>query len=92
MGALFTYFTLAGPVVGGLGYYFDLPVVFWIGFALAGLNLFMNVASEAMNFPSLPLIFCAVGGVLLAPWYVGAAEGLLIWTAVEGLGELWARR
>ena len=96
MGNLFTLFTIAGPIAGGIGFYFGWPILFWIGVALAGLNLFMNLASGAMNFPLFPLIAAGIGGLFLTPWYFGAAAGLLVYTAIEGLGEvllkIWRRK
>lgn len=96
MGYLFTLITLSGPIVSGIALLMDWPILFWIGVALAAFNLFMNLASGAMNFPILPLVAVAVGAVFLTPWYFGAAVGLLIYTAIEGLGEflppgLWRR-
>jgi uncharacterized membrane protein len=86
----FTLLTVAGPVVGGLGFYLGLPILLWIGVAVAGLNLFMNLASGAMNFPLLPGACVIVGGVLLSPWYEGAGVGLLAWTALEAAGETFS--
>jgi hypothetical protein len=88
----FTLVTLSGPLVGAIGYFFDLPVVFWIGVALAGFNLFMNLASGAMKGAPLPMLVAAIFAVFIAPWYVGAAVGFLVYTAVEGLFELLPRQ
>ena len=88
MGMLFTFFTASGPIIGSLGYFFDLSIIFWIGVILAGVNLLMNGLSGAMNFPLLPLLFIFAGGWIVGPWYAGAGVGLLTWTAIEGAGEL----
>jgi hypothetical protein len=84
----FVSFTLLGPIVGAIGFYLSLPIVFWIGVGLAGLNLFMNLASGVMKLPLLPGACVILGGMLLFPWYEGAGTGLLAWTALEGAGEL----
>jgi len=85
---LFSLVTWGGPIIGALGLYFDLQAVFWIGVVIAGLNLFMNLASGAMKFPILPLASAGIGIMLWQPWYVGAALGLLAWTTLEAAGEL----
>ena len=85
---VFTLFTLSGPVVAGIGFYLDFEIAFWIGVALAGLNLFMNLASGVMKFPILPLIIVVVAGVYLKPAFFGSAVGLLAWTLIEGLSEI----
>jgi hypothetical protein len=95
--SVFTILTLSGPVIGGAGFYFDQPVAFWFGVALAGVNLFMNLASGAIKLPLLPAACAIVGTLVLAPWYWGAGAGLLVWTALEGAGEflptdMWRRR
>ena len=63
----------------------------WIGVALAAINLLINLASGAMKFPILPLVFVLISAVLLKPWYLGAGIGLLAWTFIEGAGELFSR-
>ena len=88
---MITAFTASGPIIGGVGYFLSLPILFWIGGVLAAIVLFMNLASGAMSFPILPLLFVIVGGVFLTPWYVGAGVGLLAWTAIEAAGEVYAR-
>ena len=85
---MFTLITLSGPLLGGLGYYLEYDILFWIGVVLAGFNFFMNVASGAMKFPILPLALVAVGLAFFPPWYIGAAIGLLVYTALEGISEI----
>lgn len=81
-------FTLSGPVVGGLGYLGGIVWLVWAGVILCAINLFMNLASGVMKLPLLPVVAIVVGCVLVRPWYVGAAYGLLVYTAIEGIGEL----
>jgi hypothetical protein len=79
--------------LGGIGYFLNLPWLFWIGVVLAFANLAMNGLSGAMRFPVLPLVFIVAAALFLSPWYVGAGVGLLVWTAVEAIGELtWGAR
>ncbi len=88
MAAVFSLVTWSGPVVSVVGLYLDSSVTFWIGVAIACFNLFMNVASEAMRFPLLPLAFVVVGAIFWQSWYMGAAFGILTWTVLEAIGEL----
>mgnify|MGYP001826293879 CR=1 FL=1 len=88
----FTIFTLSGPALGGLGWYFDLPWLFWVGAALAGVNLFMNLASGAMKVPILPFIAMIAGAVIFDSWLDGCAVGILAYTAVEGILEFGPKR
>jgi hypothetical protein len=92
MQMIFTIFTLSGPFVGLTGYFFGLQPIFWIGFALACANLFMNIVSGAMRFPVLPIVCAAVASVLIGPWYEGVAIDLLAYTLIEGLSELTSTR
>jgi hypothetical protein len=55
---------------------------------VAAFNLFMNVASGAMRLPLLPAATILIGAGAWSPWYIGASLGLLVWTAIEALGEL----
>ena len=80
--------TAAGPIIGGLGFYFGLPVAFWAGVLIAVANLVLNLASGVMRAPILPALCILVGASLLPPWYAGAAVGLLAWTAAESAGEI----
>jgi hypothetical protein len=88
MPSLFTLFTASGPVLGGIGYFMNWPWLFWIGVGVASANLAMNWLSGAMRFPVLPLVFVIAAALLLSPWYVGVGVGLLVWTGVEGIGEI----
>ena len=88
MTIVFSLVTWGGPIIGGLGLYLDSPITFWVGVAIACLNLFMNLASGAMRFPLLPAGAVIVGATFWQPWYLGAALGLLAWTVVEAIGEL----
>jgi len=87
----FTVFTLSGPVIGGTGFALDWMWLFWIGVALAFINLFLNLASGAMKAPILPIVFIGFGAVAYEPGFVGAGLGLLAWTLIEGFGELLPR-
>ncbi len=89
---LVTIFTLSGPIVGLTSYFFGMEPIFWIGFALACANLFMNIASGAMRVPALPIAFAAAASFLIVPWYQGAAIGLLSYTLIEGVSELFSTR
>jgi hypothetical protein len=80
--------TVAGPVLGGLGWYLEISWLFWLGVAFAAITLFLNLASGVMKLPVLPVIFMVVAAVLLSPWYVGLGVGLLIWTALEAVGKI----
>ena len=90
MSRLFTGLTLSGPVFGAGGVYFNLPLLFWLGTGLASMNLFMNLASGAMRLPVLPAAFVLAGSFFWSPWYLGAAFGLLAWTACESASEIIA--
>lgn len=81
-------FTMLGPVIGGIGWLIEIHWLFWAGVILAGFNLFMNLSSGVMKLPILPILFVVAGGALLKSWLVGAGTGLLIWTAIEAVGEL----
>ena len=88
MSILFTLFTALGPILGGIGLYSGFQFLFWLGVVLAVINLILNVASGAMNFPILPAIFALAGCFVWPIWYVGLGAGLLVWTAIEAFGEL----
>jgi hypothetical protein len=85
---LFMLVTAAGPVVGAVGYFAGVPILFWVGVGIAGINLFMNLASGAMKLPILPAICVVIGAALASPWFVGASLGLLVYTAIESAGEI----
>jgi hypothetical protein len=84
-------FVAAGPILGFFGHYLQLPILFWIGVTLAGANLFLDLASEVMNFPLIPLILIVICGGVLSPWWYGAAVGVLAWSVLDGLGMLMAK-
>lgn len=86
--SIFAVITIGGPVLGGLGYWLEMPALLWAGVALAGLNLLMNVSSGAMRLPLLPGLAMVIGGFVVAPWWYGAALGLLIYTAIEAGSEM----
>lgn len=81
-------FTASGPLLGAAAWYLSLSWFFWAGVALCAINLFLNIASGVMKLPILPVLFMAVAAALLSPWYVGFGAGLLIWTALESVGEV----
>lgn len=83
--------TLAGPLIGGIGWFIEYHWLFWVGVGLSALTLFLNLASGVLKLPILPTVFIAVGGFGLSPWYVGAGAGLLLWTAFEPIGEVFGR-
>ncbi|MBU2873467.1 hypothetical protein [Marinobacter salexigens] len=87
----FILFTLSGPLAGAIGWFSDIFWLFWIGVALAVVNLVMNLASGVMKLPVLPLAFILISAVILSPWHLGAGVGLLIWTTVESVGELMSK-
>ena len=80
--------TVLGPVLGGAGWFFDLSWLFWIGVAICAITMFINIASRVMKLPILPVLFMGVATALQNPWYEGAGLGLLIWTALEAVGEI----
>ena len=85
----FTLFTLSGPLVVVIGWFLSVHWLLWLGVVLATINLIMNLASGAMKLPILPAVFMLVAAVLLSPWYLGVGVGLLVWTVLEGAGELF---
>jgi hypothetical protein len=82
----------AGPALSAVGHYLEWPVVFWLGVLVAAGNLWMDVASEVMKFPIIPIALVVGGAIMLAPWWYGAAVGLLVWTALDAAGILLGRR
>lgn len=81
-------FTALGPLLGAVGWCFSLSWLFWVGVVLCGITLFLNIASGVMKLPVLPVLFMAVAAAFLSPWYFGIGSGLLIWTALESVGEV----
>ena len=85
-------FTLGGPALALAGYLSDFQILFWLGVIIASLNLGLNVASGVMPLPVLPAALIFAGAAILSPWHFGASVGLLVWTTLEGAGELIPRR
>ena len=83
--------TLAGPLIGGLGWLIQAPWLLWIGAAVCALNLALNLASGVMKLPILPSIFMILAAVVASPWWYGVAVGLIVYTGLETLGEVYAR-
>lgn len=88
----FTLFTLSGPLVGAIGWFLSIHWLLWLGVVLAAINLVMNLALGAMKLPIFPAVFMLVAAVILSPWYLGVGVGLLVWTVLEGAGELFRPR
>ncbi|WP_062264267.1 hypothetical protein [Endozoicomonas arenosclerae] len=72
-----------GPFLGGLGFYFEIPILFWVGVGIAAFTCFMNLLSGMYPFPFVELGLMLVGVFMLDPWYIGASVGLLIATAID---------
>jgi hypothetical protein len=85
----FTIFTLSGPVIGGAGFLFGWLWLFWIGIGLALINLVLNLASGVMKAPLLPMAFMFGGAFLYDSVMIGGGLGLLAWTLLEGIGEIF---
>jgi len=85
------FITLLGPALGGIGWLIPLPWLLWIGVAVCTLNLALNLASGVMKLPILPAICMLVGAVVATPWWYGVAVGLIVYTGLEALGEVYAR-
>ena len=86
----FSLITFAGPILGIVGLGIDVQALFWIGVIICAFNLFMNLASGVMNFPLIPGVLVVAGGIYWSPWFMGAALGLVVWTGLEALGELYS--
>jgi|GEM_PF-1760256 len=86
---IFTAFTLSGPIIGATGYFFDYPIIFWIGVALSLVNLFLNIASGAMRFPVMPIAVMGGCAIVGSSWLEGAGLGILAWTLYEGVQEIF---
>ena len=87
---LVTLITASGPNLAFMVLAVESTVLFWIGVAIALLNLFMDLAGETMKLPILPGIGIVIGIVFFGPWWTGAAIGLLGYTAVEAAGMVIA--
>ncbi|MBA3449213.1 MAG: hypothetical protein H0T56_16730 [Pseudaminobacter sp.] len=84
-------FVASGPTLSVIGYLAEWPVLFWLGVALALINLWMDGMSGVMKFPILPLLFVIFGAATLSPWWYGSAVGVLAWTALEAIGILFTK-
>lgn len=82
-------FTVLGPAIGIIGWALQFNWLFWLGTAICILNLFLNMASGLMKLPVLPALFMMVAAFFVKPWHIGIGAGLLVWTALESMGELW---
>ena len=83
-------FTAVASLVGSVGYFADIGWLFWVGAGLSSLNLYMNLASGVMKFPILPLLFMVIGASSSKEWFFGACLGLIAWTMVESVGEIFS--
>jgi hypothetical protein len=83
-------FTALGPIVGLSGLALSVGWLFWIGVGICAVNLILNVASGVMKVPLLPAALMLIFSFVGHPWWRGAAIGLLVWTAFESAGEIWA--
>lgn len=83
--------TASGPILGLIGWFTPLPWLFWIGVAICSFNLFFNLASGAMNFPLLPGLFMFFGLFQSSPWHIGLGLGLILWTALEAVGDAFPK-
>lgn len=81
-------FTASGPVLGAVGWFLSLSWLFWVGVAFCVITLFLNMASGVMKLPVLPVSFMVIAAAFLNPWYFGLGAGLIIWTALESVGEV----
>jgi len=80
--------TALGPVLGGAGWFLQVPWLFWIGVAICLMTLALNLASGILKLPLFPVLFVGITAFVVTPWYVGAGLGLVIWTALEAVGEV----
>lgn len=85
----FTVFTLSGPLIGAAGFFLGWSWLFWIGVALSVINLVLNVASGVMKLPVLPVVCIIAGAIFYESPVTGAGLGLLAWTLLEGVGEIF---
>lgn len=81
-------FTAAGPLVGAVGWFAGIGWLFWVGVVICAITLLLNVASGVMKLPVLPVLFMLMGAFFINPWYVGCGVGLILWTALETVGEI----
>lgn len=81
---------LFGAASGLIGYFAGFDPLFWLGVVLSAINFIMDLASGLLKPPALlPLGAMAVGLAVAHPWFVGLGIGLVGWTALEVLGEVF---
>lgn len=78
---ILTIFTIFGPIVGGLGWYFSITWLFWTGVILSSSDVYLDVMDRTIPF--LQIIFIVTGALIADQWYIGAGLGSLI---ASGLG------
>jgi hypothetical protein len=81
--------TLAGPLAAATSWLLGGTWLFWVGVAVCVLALFLNIASGAMKLPILPAVCMLLAALFLTPWYFGVGVGLVAWTTLDGLGEIY---
>jgi hypothetical protein len=80
--------TVLGPAFGLAGHLLDLPLLFWVGVAVCGITLSLNVLSGVLRLPILPGVCMLAGTFGDWPWYRGVALGLVAWSFFEAAGEV----
>ena len=90
---LFTLVIAGAPILGGAGYFCDLPPLFWTGVVLTVLNLALNGVFGDREFPVLPLLL-GIGVVWWFVWMVGgsAEPFVLVLMTIHALGEIFLAR
>jgi hypothetical protein len=93
MGTLFTLAIAAAPILGGAGYFCDLPALFWTGVVLTVLNLTLNGMLGDREFPVFPLLL-GIGVAWFFIWVFGgsAAPFVVLLMAIHALGEIFFAR
>lgn len=82
--------TVAAPTVGWAGLVAREPWLMWVGAALCALVLFLDYASGALRgLPILSALCVGLGAFWAPAWYVGAAKGLILWSTLSALGEIY---
>ena len=81
-------FTVSGPLLGWIGWFLDLPWLFWVGIGVCSVTLFLNLASGVLKLPIIPGALMVGGAVYFEPWYHGIGLGLLAWTSLEAIGDV----
>ena len=78
-----TAIALSGPILGGIGWYFGIPTILWLGFAVCWLNLLLRAGTKVSYWLLLPLASMVAGGLTFEMWFEGVAYGLIVYTALE---------